>query len=577
MRLLLLSVLLLAAPAAGQADPGPDRSPLDLALTADGAWAVVANAGADTASLVDLSTRKAVAEVPVGRRPVAVALDGPRAIVSNALSGTLTVLDLQPPRLAVAATIPVGLEPRGVALRGPRAWVALAGEDAVAAVDLASKAVERSPSGDEPWDVALSPDGTRVAVSNALSRTVSVHDAVTLKRHYAVAMRGHNLRRLAPSPDGTWMYVPNIAERGLPTSRDNIDRGWVVANRLSRVPLLEDAAREAVSLDPRGKAVGDVEDVAVSPDGRRLALAAGGTHELLLLGLPLPFIAFGGPGDHIDPAVLKDPDRFRRVPLGGRPVAAAFTPDGARVVVANYLLNSVQVVDVAQAALVAAIPLGGPETPSLERRGEMVFYDAGRSFHQWYSCHTCHVEGHTTGGTFDTLNDGRYGNAKKTLSLRGVARNGPWTWHGWQTDLPTALAHSMKTTMQGPEPAKEEVEALHAFVKTIDHAPPAPLSEAATRGEIVFKAKGCGTCHAGPDFTDGEVHKTGLEAPDDVHKGYKAPTLRGVGRRNPYLHDGRARTLEEVLTKHHRASTLTRRPDPSPEELADLVAYLKGL
>jgi cytochrome c peroxidase len=207
----------------------------------------------------------------------------------------------------------------------------------------------------------------------------------------------------------------------------------------------------------------------------------------------------------------------------------------------------------------------------------MIFYDAGRSFHQWYSCHTCHVDGHTNGATFDTLNDGRYGNAKKTLSLRGAARNGPWTWHGWQTELPAALAHSMKTTMQGPEPSKEDVEALHAFVRTLDHAPAPPPGEAAKRGEQVFNAKGCDACHAGPDYTDGEVHLTGLEAPDDAYKGFKAPPLRGVGRRNPYLHDGRARTLEELLTKHHRASTLTRRPDPTPEELADLIAFLRSL
>ncbi len=567
MRILLLSLL----PLAGQADPGPDRSPLDVALSDDGRWALSANAGADSVSLVDLSTGKAVAELPVGRRPASVAFAGRRAVVSLLRAGALALLDVQPPSLTLLAVIPVGEEPRGVAIAGDRAYVALAGEDAVAAVDLNTRAVTRAAAGDEPWDVAVS--GSRLAVSNALSRTVTVHDAATLERRHAVAMRGHNLRRLAPSPDGAWMYVPNIAERGLGTSKNNIDRGWVVASRLSRVPLLEDAAREAISLDPRGKAVGDVEDVAVS--GSRLALAAGGTHELLLLELPLPFVAFGGPGDHIDPAVLKE--RFRRTALGGRPTAVAFTPDGTRVVVANHLLNALQVVDAATAALVATIPLGGPSTPSLERRGEAVFYDAQRSFHQWYSCHSCHTEGHTNGGTFDTLNDGRYGNPKKTLSLRGAARNGPWTWHGRQTELRAALVHSLQTTMQGPEPKEEDVDALLAFVKTLEHAPAPAPSEAAKRGAKVFEAKGCAVCHAGADYTDGEVHVTGLEAPDDAHKGFKAPPLRGVGRRNPYLHDGRARTLEELLTKHHRASTLTRREDPTAEELADLIAFLKSL
>jgi hypothetical protein len=103
-----------------------------------------------------------------------------------------------------------------------------------------------------------------------------------------------------------------------------------VASRLSRIALRSEEPREAISLDPRGKAVADVEGVAASPDGETIALAAGGTHELLLLRLPLPFVAFGGPGDHIDAALLKDSRRFRRIALGGRPVAVAFSHGGAR-------------------------------------------------------------------------------------------------------------------------------------------------------------------------------------------------------------------------------------------------------
>lgn len=566
MRTILLATLTLAG-----ADAGPDRSPLDLALSPDGAWAVVVNSTSNSVSLVDLAAGKVLAEAPVGRRPFSVALDGPRAVVSNLLDDTLSVLEL--PALNVIATIPVGDEPRGLAISKGKAYVALAGEDAVACVDLATKAVTRAPAGDEPWDVELS--GDRLAVANALSMTVSVHDAATLARTHEVAMRGHNLRRMAREPGGEWVYVPNIAERGLATTQNNIDRGWVIANRLSRVPLLAEGPREAISLDPRGKAVGDVEAVAVSPDGKRLALAAGGTHELVLLDLPLPFVAYGGPGDHIEPAVLRE--RFKRVALGGRPTSAAFTPDGKRVVVSNYFANAVQVVDVEKLAVAATIPLGGPAEESLERKGERIFYDAERSFHQWYSCHSCHVEGHTNGSTFDTQNDGRYGNSKKTLSLRGVTKTGPWTWHGWQTDLKVALAHSMTTTMRGKEPSKEDVEALHAFVKTLDHPPASPATETVERGAKVFKAKGCAVCHPAPEYTSDEIHLVGLEDPADAYKGFNPPTLRGVGRRNPYLHDGRARTLEIVLTKHHTPSKLNGRPDLTPEELADLVAFLKSL
>src|SRR4051812_10426031 len=67
-----------------------DRSPSSVALSPDGRWAVTANATADTVSLVDLEKGEVTAEVPVGERPLAVALsrDGKRAVVTNGLSGS---------------------------------------------------------------------------------------------------------------------------------------------------------------------------------------------------------------------------------------------------------------------------------------------------------------------------------------------------------------------------------------------------------------------------------------------------------------------------------------------------------
>ena len=464
-------------PADAALEPDKDRSPADVAVSHDARFALTANNTSDSVSLVDLTAGKVSAEIPVGQRPFDVALraDEKQALVTNSWSNSVTVLNIMPNNLTMTRAIPVGDTPRGIAYSkdGATAYVALAGESAVAMVDVrAGKVVKKWSVDDEPWHLTLTPDGKRLIVGCSRGRTVCLLNATTGKSERTIKVLGRNLRHIAVEPNGKWAYVPTISERKLGVTRPNIDRGWVVGNRLTRVPLDtpegDHAAREAMTLDTQGNAVADVDGLSIRPDGKQIALTAGGTHELLLMRLPdLNFIAYGGPGDHIEPELLADSARFRRVKLGGRPLGATYTPDGKSIVVANYLSNSVQVVDAATGKLTQTIPLGGPKEPSLARRGEAIFLDGDRSFNSWYSCNSCHTEGDTNGGSFDTLNDGGLGKPKKTLSLRGVALTPPYTWHGWNPDLKRALHDSLVNTMQGKEPTDDDIAAVEAYVKTL--------------------------------------------------------------------------------------------------------------
>lgn len=577
-----------AQPPQKQKLPERYRSPYSVALTPNGAFALTANQTSDSVSLVDITAGKVVSEVAVGERPFAVTVtaDGKRALVTNSWGNSVTILDVAPTGLKVVRTVGVGDEPRGVVVSrdGRRAFIALANEDKVATLNLETLTVTAKWAvGTEPWHVALTPDGGSLVVANTRSRTVSILDAANGSERFTVKTLGRNLRQLAISGDGEWAYLPSIAERGAGVSKENIDRGWIISNRLTRVPLKAEGPREAITLDLPRNGVADVDGCALSPDGKRVVLTAAGTHDMVVMPVQnLPFVAYGGPGDLRDPSLQNNTERFWRIRLGGRPLGVTFTPDGSRVVVANYLENAVQVVDLESGA-VRSIDLGGPATPDAAREGEIYFYDARRSFGAWYSCSSCHTEGNTNGGNFDTLNDGGIGKPKKTPSLRGVAETAPYTWHGWNKDLKAALHESMIKTMQMPEPSEEDVTALLAFVKTLRFRPnpnrvtTGPTVAALQRGEKVFQAKGCTTCHGGPNFTTPQVYTVGLEMPDDVYQGFNPPTLRGVYARAPYLHDGRAKTLEEVLTTHHRPSQVGGVPDCTPEELADLVAYLRSL
>lgn len=111
-------------------------------------------------------------------RPVVPSLLG---YCSNAGSDSITVFDKHARR--VVAVIPTGRAPEGLAFdpRQPRAYVALSGEDQIAIIDInLGEEIGRIPlrPGDRPRELALTPDGRALVVTNAGSNTASFVDPV---------------------------------------------------------------------------------------------------------------------------------------------------------------------------------------------------------------------------------------------------------------------------------------------------------------------------------------------------------------------------------------------------------------
>jgi YVTN family beta-propeller protein len=576
-----------------------DRSPVALALSADGSRLLTANHSSGSVSLVDTTAGKVLAEVKTGDRPAGVALskDGKRGAVAHWYGYDIAILDIKGATLTVAGRIEVGPEPRGIVIGpdGKTAYVALGVANEVVRVDLDKKQVTgRLAVGREPRSLALKRDGSLLVVGNARSQSVSVIATGPWRVERTLPIEGDNLRQIALNPDETLGYVANMKNRGFATTRNNIDLGWVLGQRLTRVPLDGSDAFATLSLDPHGKAAGDAHGVAVSPDGKLLAVSCGGTHEVMIFRTDrrrLPFRS-NGSRDLMAAELLNGDGRFRRVATGGRPTELAFSSDGKTLFVTNYLEDVVQVIDPESASVSRTIALGGPKAESLARKGERLFHDAGRSFNQWYSCNTCHPDGHTNGLDFDTLNDGRQDlstahkrSRKKVPTLRRVLATAPWTWHGWQSSLDSAMLESFTKSMQGKSPTEEDVKALVAYLGTLEY-PPNPyrpkdgsLTPETTRGEAVFKSAkaACNTCHSGPELTDGKIHVVGLEERDDAYKGYNPPSLRGAYDKDPYLHDGRSQSLRDALRGPHSPESVTGLGDLTGPELDDLIAYLKTL
>jgi cytochrome c peroxidase len=122
------------------------------------------------------------------------------------------------------------------------------------------------------------------------------------------------------------------------------------------------------------------------------------------------------------------------------------------------------------------------------------------------------------------------------------------------------------------------------------------LAPAARRGSEIFNGRArCSRCHAGPVFTDDELHNTGVSwgrdagrfemtrLPEDRGR-FKTPSLRNVVVTAPYMHDGSVDTLEEVVEFYDRGGGQNPNLDSAirplrltSTERSDLVAFLRAL
>jgi hypothetical protein len=262
---------------------------------------------------------------------------------------------------------------------------------------------------------------------------------------------------------------------------------------------------------------------------------------------------------------------------------------------------------------------GEPMDPVL-LRGRILFNDsfdprlAGDSY---IACASCHLDGEADLQTWDFSDRGE--GLRNTIALVGRAgmEHGPVHWSAnfdeiqdFEHDLrgpfggrglmddDTFFRDGRDHPLGGPKAGlSEDLDALAAYVSSLDAYPRSPwrqpdgrLPEAAERGRRVFEAAttGCAGCHAGPHLTDSAfvapgvplLHDVGTRTEasgsrlDDVLTGFDTPTLHDLFDSAPYLHDGSAATLREVLVtrnpedRHGRTSHLTE------AEIDDLILWL---
>lgn len=568
-----------------------DRSPYDLAISPSEMYAATANQISNSVSLIRLSDHKLVDEISCGSQPTDLEfLDDHHLLLTAKWQGELQQFEIREDQITLQHRWKIGEHPHGLAIDHERqvAFVGLVATDQVAQFDLKKQQLTRKIKvGKWPKYLTLQPGGQRLAVGLGGESKIAILDISSGETLYTEPLaNGTNLGQMRSSEDGQYAYFTWMVYRTNPINVGNIRRGWVLASRIGRVRFDGPSYREAISLDVPGKAVSDPHDLSISPDQSTLIATGSGTHELLIYRLPdLPFVAQGGPGDLIDRSLQYSPERFKRLPVGGRPMGIHFGQDSKTAYVANYLLNSVQVVDLERGEIAHTIDLGGPKAKTDARRGMEIFYDGTRSLDQWYSCHSCHQDGGTNARPMDTMNDGTEMTLKTVLPLYHVTKTFPWTWHGWQTSLMDSMEKSVTSTMQGEKPSEQDKRDLIAFLATLK-TPVNPfrnadgsLSAEAERGKAIFHGRkaACIDCHNGAHFSDGKIHDVGTGSESDFYRGYNTPSLLGVHEKVRLLHTGRARDLHRVITDLHRPEDVNGEGDLSEQEISDLIAYLRTL
>ncbi|HEX7481543.1 MAG TPA: hypothetical protein VF331_27310 [Polyangiales bacterium] len=216
---------------------------------------------------------------------------------------------------------------------------------------------------------------------------------------------------------------------------------------------------------------------------------------------------------------------------------------------------------------------------AIQRRvGERGFYEATRS---GISCQSCHMHGDSDEAAYN-LGDHRL---IPTLGVRGLLQTSPYLRDGSYPQL-ADLDDVAQTLYRGYlRSQRARGETLQAYIEALPRrhntSQPRDLTRE-RRGLRAFFAAHCPSCHAPPAFTNLGKLPMQLLFPDEAahlpeSEPLDTPSLLSVGASAPYLNDGRARTLQEVLGKHNARNLHGDTRSLSAEERADLVFFLGSL
>ena len=618
--LALTFVLMLLAPTAKPASPRSEAginerylSPIEMALSPDGHLLYVVCQASDELRVVELASGKIVSTVSVGHVPRGIVLspDGRHIYVTNAWSDTVSLIDAT--TLRVVRTLPTGFEPTGIVCdrSGVTLYIANRLSSDISVIDVnTGQEIKRLLAGRGASYLALSADGkwiygTHIYPNAGAFRTqpnseITVID--TARQAVVERKRLNNVAgvfHVALSVDGKLGVAAQLRPKNL-IPLAHVEHGWAFGDSLS---LFGDdvGGTVQVPIDELDRYYALPWGVAITPDKSKMFVTTAGSESVTVIDVRKLLDFAHTRRQPLTSNLANDLSASAnyvtaRIPVGRNPRGALLSPDGTRLYVANRLDDNISVIDTSSVEVISTIDLGGPKTVNALRRGEQLFFTADYAFQGQFGCANCHLDATIDGLQWDLEPDGFGKDIVDNRSLENLAGTEPFKWNGSNPDMPTECGpRTEKFFYRSQSYTPQELTDLVTFVYSLPYRPNryrlanGELTPAQERGKAIFERtkyknghpipekNQCAYCHSGPKYTNQQQVDVGTGKSTDRSPVIDVPQLPNVAYSAPYLHDGSARSLEEIWTVFNPKDTHGVSNDLTKDELNDLIEYLKTL
>jgi len=584
-------------------------SPIEMAVSADGRFLYVVCQDSDEVRVVDAASGTVTTVIKVGHIPrgIAPSSDGRLLYVTNAWSDTVSVVDTASRQ--VIHTLPAGFEPSGVVVDRANAFLYVANRLSgdVSVIDLTKgQETKRLLAGRGASYLTISPDGkliycTHIYPNPGTHRTQPLSEITVIDTQNQRVVERKPLRNvagefhLATSRDGKLSVVAQLRPKNL-IPLAHVEHGWAFGDSLTLFgPDVGEPVQ--VPIDELDRYYALPWGVAITPDKSRIFLTTAGSESVTAINVPHLLKTVHSSRQTLANDLSASAEYVTaRISVGHNPRGLVLSPDGKRLYVANRLDDAISVIDVASEKVTSIINLGGPKNIDALRRGERLFYTADFAFQGQFGCSNCHIDATIDGLQWDLEPDGFGKDIVDNRSLENLAGTEPFKWNGGNPDMPTECGpRTEKFFFRSQSFTEQQLTDLVTFVYSLPYRPnryrtaDGGLTPAQERGKAIFErtrtkkgisiAEGnqCSYCHTGPKYTNQKQIDIGSGKPTDRSPVIDVPQLSNIAYSAPYLHDGSARSLEEIWTVFNPKDTHGVTNDLTKDELNDLIEYLKTL